>query len=225
MAGRFGSQWTTKWASGSNGKDGNDTGIENAKRVWGSELAGYSGAEIKAGIAAPYKFPPSCDEFKLNCREPIDPEASFYEAVEQMQRRSTHTDRWSHPAIYWAAATIGTHNLHYGTWTSMGARWTKLFNAQMSAGEWQPIPSRVPELPPPPPIGRSDENAATYQALAGTVLSKKPDPKAWAKYHKANYMAGKRVEAYQYNLAAPALGETIELWEKQRKAAHAQNLG
>lgn len=220
MQGRFGNQWQQKWAIGSLDKDGADVGIVNAKRTWTEELAGYSGSEIKSGIESSYAFPPSCDEFKLKCREPIKPETAFYEAVEQMQRRSTHTDKWSHPAIYWAAATIGTHDLHYGSWSSLGSRWTKIFSAQMQSGEWPAIPERLAALPPPPK-GRSEQSEVKYKAEVGSVLGKKSDPKKWAKDHKRDYMAGKPVQSYQYNLATTALGETIEQWAAERNGSRA----
>lgn len=213
----MGKQWLDKWAVGKLNENGDDIGVANAKRVWASRLAGMTAPEIKDGIDADYAYPPSCDEFKIKCREPIKPEAAFYEAVEQMQRRSTHTDKWNHPAIYWAAATIGTHDLHYGTWASMGSRWTKIFNAQMAAGEWQPIPERLSALPPPIK-SRSDENTAKFQAQVSSVLNPRRDHKKWARDHKANYMAGKPSLFCQYSIPAEALGETVEQWATERSA-------
>lgn len=214
LFGRFSASYGRKFADLWGGAD-----LVAVKNRWADAIQTYSMAEITAGVTACDKreWPPTLPEFLLLCRPEIKAESAYHEAVEQMQRRSTHTDKWSHPAIYWAAATIGTHDLHYGSWTTLGARWTKIFTGLLLAGEWQEIPPRIVALPPPIK-SRSDENTAKFQAQVSSVLNSKRDHKKWAKDHKANYMAGKPSLFCQYNIPAEALGETVEQWAAERSA-------
>lgn len=82
------------------------------KICWAEELAerGVTFDEVKRGLARCielYDWPPSFPEFLKACRPALDYEAAFHEAVEQMQCRREGKDRWSNPAIYWAAAKLG----------------------------------------------------------------------------------------------------------------------
>ena len=68
LHGRFGNPFLDKFRTGQADPNGNDIGIENAKRTWSEELAGISAERLKTALEASYDYPPSCDEFKRACR-------------------------------------------------------------------------------------------------------------------------------------------------------------
>jgi hypothetical protein len=68
LHGRFGNPFLDKFRTGQADVNGNDIGIENAKRIWSEELAGISAERLKTALEASYDYPPSCDEFKQACR-------------------------------------------------------------------------------------------------------------------------------------------------------------
>lgn len=140
LSGIYGSKFADLWR----GCD-----IERVKRTWAEALAGYSPDEIRRGIDACMTrvFPPTLPEFLMLCRPPIDYEAAYYEAVEQLQKRDAGADRWSHPAIYWAATRIGSFDLRNSTWGGIKARWISALQAEMANGEWPAVPPHRKALP------------------------------------------------------------------------------
>ena len=98
--GRFGNRFLAEYSSGKLDSRGQDEGVENAKHVWGEELAGFTAEEIKRGLSAQYSFLPDCDKFKLACRPSADDEQSFYVAVEQIRLRKDAKDKWPNAVIY-----------------------------------------------------------------------------------------------------------------------------
>lgn len=147
LHGRFGNPFFAKWQSGQTNSDGLDTGVENAKRVWAEELAGYAPEELKRGIAARFDFPPSLDEFQSACRPPHDLRADWAEACEQMRiRLKGHGgDQWSRPQVYWAAVAIGQFDLNQTPWDQIKHRWEKA----LSGAKTDPIPEYRAALPQP----------------------------------------------------------------------------
>lgn len=71
LHGYFGNQFLDKFKLGAD-ETGKDRGIENAKRVWLSELQGYSPAEILGALRkvkdAGSPFPPGLPEFAAACK-------------------------------------------------------------------------------------------------------------------------------------------------------------
>lgn len=177
-----------------------DTAIENWRTAWADGFAKdrLSFAEIKAGMAFCRKnldWPPSYPEFVKACRPPTDFEQAYAEAVEQMRLREEGRDRWSHPAIFWAAVTIGAFDLRHGAWKPLEARWRKVLQAEFDKGEWQPVPPRAVALPPPP------ESRATREAVEAKVsrlrnLHPQGD-RLWADRLKAREAAGERLYPIQ----------------------------
>lgn len=91
LTGRFGRSFVEKFSSCD--ASGFDEGMANAKGEWGEVLGGFSGDDIKRGLAADYKFPPSCDEFKIACRPSVhaDGRPSALEAWTMLPKREEHT--------------------------------------------------------------------------------------------------------------------------------------
>ena len=125
--------------------------LHNVKQVWAECLGGYSREELATGVLACMSkdWPPTLPEFAKLCRPPIDYHAALIEAVEQMGRREAGTDRWSHPAIYWAAVKIGAYDLSTKTLKELMPEWQKALGDKLALGEWDEIPDRLPALPAP----------------------------------------------------------------------------
>lgn len=125
------------------------------KATWAADLAVMSRDELAAGVAAcrSRDWPPTLPEFMKLCRPPIDFDGALSEAVEQMARRESGSDRWSHPAIFWAAQSIA-FELRNSPRKVLDGLWRSSLGAQLAKGQWPDIPDRqaaalpAPELPP-----------------------------------------------------------------------------
>ena len=111
---------------------GEDLGVQQRRAA-----AGIAGCRSR-------DWPPTLPEFMKLCRPPIDHQAALLEAIEQMAWRESGRDRWSHPAIYWAAVKIGAYDLGRKTLGSDAEWWRKAFGDQMALGQWPEIPGATP---------------------------------------------------------------------------------
>lgn len=159
---RFSAMYGAKFADAWRGCN-----IADVKAVWGEALGGYSREELSAGVAKCLQrdWPPTLPEFLKLCRPPIDYTAALLEAVEQMARRESNRDRWSHPAIFWAAAKIGAYDLSRKTVKELDQEWRKAFGDQLAAGQWAEIPARVHALPAPWQTHSRAVGGETMQAM------------------------------------------------------------
>ncbi len=144
--------------------------LDQVKAVWAEELAGYGGDELRRGVEAckARDWPPTLPEFLKLCRPPVDFERAFYEAVDQLAKRDQGRDAWSHPAVYWAAVSVGNFDMTHKPWREMQARWRDALSAQLAKGEWPGVPERRDALPAPgstmPDAERLAENIAKANA-------------------------------------------------------------
>lgn len=138
--------------------------IAHVKAVWAEDLGGFSRDELAAGIAGcrSRDWPSTLSEFMKLCRPPIDHQAALLEAIEQMARRESGRDRWSHPAIYWAAVKIGSYDLSRKSLKDLDREWRKAYGDQLAIGRWDDIPKRLPALPAP---GQTHSSGAGKEAL------------------------------------------------------------
>jgi len=92
MTGRFGKVFTERFCVGIMEKD-EDIGLASAKEVWGVMLAGFSMEDLTRGVFSDYKFPPSCDEFRMACRPAQAPDGrpTALEAWTMLPKRENHT--------------------------------------------------------------------------------------------------------------------------------------
>lgn len=130
--------------------------LDMMQEIWARELRGYSVQEIQHGLNAckQQKWPPTLPEFLSMCRPPLDPEAAFYEAVEQLAARERGKDRWSHPAIYWATTGLyqEVRSRHY---RDVERRWKPALEKALAdhiEGRLGQVPEAVPALPAPGPM-------------------------------------------------------------------------
>lgn len=89
---------------------------------------------------------------------------------------------WSHPAIYYAAISIGQFDLLNQAYTQLEQRWHKVLGDQLAKGQW-------PEIPPPrlalsSPQDREQgrrEGQRRVRDLAQVISGdNNKDPRVWA---------------------------------------------
>ena len=146
LDGLYPHRWRSAFAS--------EQAVVNWRETWADGFVEESVTmdEIKAGMKAcrtRFSWPPSFAEFMSACRQPMDFEAAFCEAVEQLRRREHGNDRWSHPAIYWAAVSIGSFDMRNATWVWIKSRWTATLKAELEKREWPAVPTPMAALPAP----------------------------------------------------------------------------
>lgn len=156
--------------------NGVDEGILNAKKVWAEDLAGYTPEEITRGLQTRYEYPPDCDAFMKACRPSLDYERAFAEAVEQMVLRTTGKDRWSNPALYWAAARLGG-DLTNHPFQAIKGRWKAALDRAIEDVRAGNLPSEIPQrliaLPVPGKTTVSIEEVKKRFADIHEILSRK----------------------------------------------------
>lgn len=182
---------------------------------WSSELAGFTGAEIKAGLAAmnAREWPPTLPDFKKMCRPPVNEMAAYYEAISGLEARGKgENPAWSHPAVYWAASYLKA-DLMSQTFAQIKDRWVALLKAQMERTEWADIPPARIALPAPDVSPAAKQHAAKMLAdlgAAGILDNKGADHKAWAKRIKARDARGdKTLLSIQIKFATMAMAEVF----------------
>ncbi len=90
LHGRFGNTFFDKFRIGELNDLGKDIGIENAKVVWAQELAGTSPKRIIEALNSNYDYPPSCDDFKMNCV--IKSQQKIYTALPEPNSKETNKE-------------------------------------------------------------------------------------------------------------------------------------
>jgi len=152
--------------------------LEAVKSIWAQELAGFTKDELATGIAAcrGLEWPPTLPTFMKLCRPPLDYERAFNEAVEQMRRRETGEDRWSMPAIYWAAVKIGT-DLRALPYASLKGRWQAALDEAIDGIRSGKLPAEIPQrhnaLPAPSQCSVPPEIARQRIADIREMLARK----------------------------------------------------
>jgi len=148
MFAKFEDRWGTLWQQRYAGIP-----IARVMKTWSEELADLTPEQIANGVNASrdLKYPPTLGEFRDLClKVPFDPEEAYQEAVNQMYiRHSGGKDKWSHPAIFWAAVKIGYFDLRNSTWSSIKDRWSRLLEEEFAKGSWEEIPAARVALPSP----------------------------------------------------------------------------
>ncbi|MDQ5914403.1 MAG: hypothetical protein QG584_285 [Pseudomonadota bacterium] len=153
----------------------NDHAIANWRTAWAEAFAdeGISIDEVRAGLKACRRrdWPPSFAEFFKDCRPSADHQSALIEAIEQMARRESGSDRWSHPAIYWAAVKIGSYDLSRKSLKELDKEWRKAYSDQLAIGQWGDIPERLPALPAPGQTHSREVGKETIQAMLARLKS------------------------------------------------------
>lgn len=200
MEGMYGSKFLDMWR----GAD-----IAVVKALWSEEMGKLSAEELKRGYSALMSrdWPPSLPEYVKMCRPGIDPLVAYYEAVQGCQERARcEVGTWSHPAIFWAAATM-THDLLNQTYSQVKPRWERAFSEQMERGEWAEIPKPMIALPAPGKAELSKNEAAKMLSQIGAsgILKRSENDTGWYKKILARIKSGdKTVTLIQRTFAMEA---------------------
>lgn len=171
----YGKKFTDQWIGADPGK---------LITHWAEELASFTGDELKRGYAAldARDWPPTLPEFKRMCRPPVDSTVAYYEAVNGLQARERgDKGEWSHPAIFWASASMA-HDLRSQGYTQIKDRWEKALREQMEKGQWAPIPEVMQALPAPgqTKLSRADADKMVQELNAAAVnAANRSDHRAW----------------------------------------------
>ena len=184
------------------------------RESWDQKLAGLTETEVRKALSAclTKDWPPTLPEFLRLCRPWMDAEVAHSIAVAGMTaRRNGEIGYWPHPAIYWAAASIGASDLLGMTFGAIRARWEAALRDQFAAGQWGDIPAPAAALPAPgATVTTKDEGARKVQELAQKAIDRprKKDHKAWARavLFEQERKGGKRYTMTILDMARRALG-------------------
>lgn len=186
--------------------------IDDVKAYWASELAAFSGDELRRGLDALRRvhpsWPPTLYEFADLCRPPVDavhPELAFHEAIRGVTaRREGKPGQWSSKAVYWAAIDVSAFDLLNSTWPQMRVRWTQALEKRMADGNLPAIPEVPKALPAPEHV--KDGDSPRLDALRQEVGKiQRSNPLAWADRLLQRHADGdKTVDPYALKMAQGA---------------------
>lgn len=118
---------------------------ELVKGEWAQALVGFSGDEIRRGLAAvrTRRFAPNLPDFLLLCRPSLDPEVAWAEAEQGfMAHRNGQRFEWSHPAVFWAGRDFAAE-LRTKGFAEVRKRWEPALARWFAKRQYQPIPDPV----------------------------------------------------------------------------------
>lgn len=214
LAALFPTQWAPKFTSADS--------IRNWAELWAIGFCEecLTPEEVQLGLRAlrRHRFPPSLGEFIQVCRPILTDEQAYYEACDQMKRRRrprllptgerVSDDKWSEPAIYWAAARMGSDLLNR-TYPEVKVRWARILEIERKKPRREvPAPMLAIEAPKPEPkISEADQ-----KRIIGDLLTtlRKPAPRPSSRPSDHDLEARKRAMAdllvmRQHNQAEAAL--------------------
>jgi hypothetical protein len=120
-----------------------------------------------------FDWPPSLTEFLACCkRQCPDAYAAFLEAVRQMPRRARGDDKWSHPAVYWAASDFGAYELQHAAWQTARSHWTSVYERRCAQKDLPEVPEPMVALPPPSSPEVTPEQAQQARDMLAALTKK-----------------------------------------------------
>ena len=151
---------------------------------WHMKLSGFSREEFTRGVKALDKqdYPPTLPQFIKLCCPDVDASVAYFEAVKGMRERSRgKKGAWSHPAIFWAAASM-TFDLLNASYQQVEKRWKAELAKQLEKSSWPEIPEAHQALPAAEADRISKEEASRLLQKVGMKALKAEDGDAtWIK--------------------------------------------
>lgn len=174
--------------------------LERLIETWRQAIDGYTVDEIKRGLGKceTSRFTPNLGEFLEYCRPPLDFEAAFHEAAENIIKRPFGTDVWSHRAIYWAAGRLGYLEIKTNGYTALKTRWARILSDELLKTEWDEIPKIVP-VPQLEEKKQSKVVTETAQKLFETYATKGRDMLQWARQPRSQCAVNGIVDAAKHS--------------------------
>lgn len=157
MQGLYGNLFEKQWSGQS---------LMEMVPFWERKLQGFSREELRRGFRAleTLRFPPTLPEFMALCRPPVDALKAYHEAVKGISdRRVGRHGEWSHPAIFWTAASMA-HDLLNMSYGQVRARFEERLEKELAKGSWAPVPE-PPETLPPPAVDRGKSRAVAQEGM------------------------------------------------------------
>jgi len=199
MAALYGSKFADMWRG---------TDPEQVKILWAHELGKLSREEVTKGAQAlmTLEWPPSLPQFINLCRPKLDAQKAFVEALNGLVARDRgEVGVWSHPAIFWAAVSVGGFDMKNSTYPQIQARWRVALEDELAKGDWAEIPKPALAIP----VEKAAANVAEkYLAQLQDFKAESTgvDHKRWAKKIMARHEAGdKSLLPIQIKFAKEAL--------------------
>ena len=196
-----------------------ENSIKNWQEAWIVEFeqAGLTPADVRNGIARLATlypdWPPTCGQFLVACKPPINVDAALYEAMDQIRKRQTASDVWSNPKIFWAAVAVGEFDMLNQPFSALRTR----FAAALAVASDKEIPPRLIALPA---VGKTKTDAETGKKLASNLLKSMRDCKPlnfqWAQKIIERAERGEHVNICTMNFAREALAK---LSDREEEAA------
>jgi hypothetical protein len=166
---RLDGMYPNKWRANFSG----EVSIQSWREAWAEAFIedGIVPTDIRVGITncrRMYDWPPSLAEFSRACRPNLAPEAAFTEAVRGMIARNRgEKGDWSHPAIFWAAVRVTSHELMSKGYAALRGQWERTLSDTLAAGRWEEIPGAHVLLAPATPTAADRVEAAKVMSAMG----------------------------------------------------------
>ncbi len=175
---RLDGMYPNRWRAAFTSEDA----VQNWRESWAEAFVeeGITPHQVADGIRAcrrQFDWPPSLTEFLKACKPHIDPETAFAEACEQMRARDTGTDKWSSPAVYWAAVEFGSWELRHASWDRAKSRWTRILTEKLAQADLPEVPPRREALPAP---GQTRANPEKVREMLDALRQRMAMPKGAA---------------------------------------------
>jgi len=199
MAALYGSKFADMWRG---------TDPEQVKALWAHELGKLSREEVTRGAQAlmTQEWPPSLPQFINLCRPKLDAQKAFVEALNGLVARDRgEVGVWSHPAVFWAAVSVGGFDMKNSTYPQIQARWRVALEDELAKGDWAEIPKPALAIPVEKAAAKVAEKYLA-QLQDFKAESTGVDHKRWAKKIMARHEAGdKSLLPIQIKFAKEAL--------------------
>lgn len=167
---RLGAMYPTSWRAAFS----SEASITHWRDTWAEafEEEAITPVEIKQGLANLRQmyvdWAPNLPQFLKACRPKLDPMAALDEAMRQMRLRQECKDKWSHPAIFWAAVEVSEHDILNRTPADLQPRFTRALHALLNNPACiKPVPEAAKRLPPPPVMTTTEGTDALNAMKAG----------------------------------------------------------
>lgn len=167
LDGMFMSRWTSQFSS--------ETAVVNWRNSWAMAFAdeGLTPHDIAVGVTAMRraKYPPGLPDFLEACRPVLTPEDAYHEAIRELAKRRAPferdgamvtTDKWSEPAIYWAAISMES-DLLMQPYDRIKGRWARALDYARKHPKG-PVPLYMLALPVKSAVPLSEEEQKAAEA-------------------------------------------------------------
>jgi len=174
LDGMFLSRWKGQFDS--------EVAVSNWRNSWALAFAeeGLTPQDIAVGLTAMRraKYPPSLADFLEACRPVLTPEDAYHEAIRELAKRRAPVlrggamvtdDKWSEPAIYWAAISMES-DLQMQPYERIKGRWARALDYARKHPKGA-VPEYLLELPAKSVVPLSEAEQLAAEAKQRQTIS------------------------------------------------------